>query len=102
MTSMKRTPLACVALALGVVLTTFAARAADTLDDLATQLDRVEDLFRSDSPELASAMLDTAIGRLESFAKVKPTDARAQALLARGYSYRGDQAKADAAYTRAA
>jgi tetratricopeptide (TPR) repeat protein len=103
---MKRTPLPYAALALAVVLTTLAARAGadtvDSLDALAKQLDRVEDLFRSDSPELASAMLDTATGRLEAVAKVKPTDARAQALLARGYSYRGDGAKADAAFARAA
>ena len=102
MKSMKRTPPAYVAVVLAIVLAAPLARAADALDGLATQLDRVEDLFRSDSPELASAMLDTATKELEAFAKAEPADARAQALLARGYSYRGDDAKADAAFARAA
>src|SRR5688572_5456108 len=102
MRSMKRTPLSHVALVLTVLLSAQSARAADTLDDLARQLDRVEDLFRSDSPALASGMLDTAIEKLEAVAKDQPKEAKAQALLARAYSYRADDAKADAAYARAA
>ena len=75
---------------------------ADAVADVEGQLDRVNDLLESGSDDLAGAMLDTAIETLEAAAKEAPKDAKAQALLARAYGYRGDRAKSDAATTRAA
>ena len=78
------------------------ATGADAVADVERQLDRVNDLLESGSDDLAAAMLDTAIETLEAAAKKAPKDAKAQALLARAYGYRGDRAKSDAATTRAA
>ena len=100
---MSRTLLrSCGVVFVAMLIPAIFVRAADSLDDLEKQLDRVVDLFENDSGRLGSAMLDTAIETLEAAAKEKPDDARAQFLLGRAYTYRGDEKEAAAAYARAA
>src|SRR5687768_17578103 len=51
---------------------------------------------------LTSPAMGWSADTLKAAAKKEPKDAKAQALLGRAYSYRGDDDKADAAYARAA
>src|SRR5687768_5588027 len=78
------------------------AAAAASTDDIERELDRVVDLFESGSDDLASAMLDTAIGQLDAIVEKEPNNANAQFLLGRAYGYAGEEKLSAAAYARAA